>query len=255
MHSASYRDPMATASALVCSHFLLCYRARLRPVRPMRERDLKHFQGLLNEKLEELLAEADRTVDVMTDSQGRELPRPDRSRLAGIEPQLHAPHPRPRAQADRQDQGSAGPHRRRHLRQMRGVRREHQPRAPGGPTGHHPLHRLQVPPGGARAEAPRRALSVRKAVIPAAGLGTRFLPATKAIPKEMLPIVDIPTIQYVVEEAVASGIDHVILVTGRGKDSIDRPLRPSPPSSRPSSPRRARTSWWRWCARSRRRSR
>jgi UTP--glucose-1-phosphate uridylyltransferase len=57
-------------------------------------------------------------------------------------------------------------------------------------------------------------------VIPAAGLGTRFLPATKAIPKEMLPIVDIPTIQYVVEEAVASGIEHVIMVTGRGKDSI-----------------------------------
>jgi UTP--glucose-1-phosphate uridylyltransferase len=63
-------------------------------------------------------------------------------------------------------------------------------------------------------------MAVRKAVIPAAGLGTRFLPATKAIPKEMLPIVDIPTIQYVVEEAVASGIEHVILVTGRGKDSI-----------------------------------
>jgi UTP--glucose-1-phosphate uridylyltransferase len=63
-------------------------------------------------------------------------------------------------------------------------------------------------------------MSVRKAVIPAAGLGTRFLPATKAIPKEMLPIVDIPTIQYVVEEAVASGIEHVILVTGRGKDAL-----------------------------------
>lgn len=63
-------------------------------------------------------------------------------------------------------------------------------------------------------------MAVRKAVIPAAGLGTRFLPATKAIPKEMLPIVDIPTIQYVVDEAVASGIEHVILVTGRGKDSI-----------------------------------
>jgi UTP--glucose-1-phosphate uridylyltransferase len=63
-------------------------------------------------------------------------------------------------------------------------------------------------------------VGVRKAVIPAAGLGTRFLPATKAIPKEMLPIVDIPTIQYVVEEAVAAGVEHVILVTGRGKDSI-----------------------------------
>jgi UTP--glucose-1-phosphate uridylyltransferase len=63
-------------------------------------------------------------------------------------------------------------------------------------------------------------MSVRKAIIPAAGLGTRFLPATKAIPKEMLPIVDIPTIQYIVEEAIASGVEHVILVTGRGKESI-----------------------------------
>ena len=63
-------------------------------------------------------------------------------------------------------------------------------------------------------------MSVRKAVIPAAGLGTRFLPATKAIPKEMLPIVDVPTIQYVVNEAIASGIEHVVLVTGRGKDAL-----------------------------------
>ena len=63
-------------------------------------------------------------------------------------------------------------------------------------------------------------MRIRKAVIPAAGLGTRFLPATKAIPKEMLPIVDVPTIQYVVDEAVATGIEHVILVTGRGKESI-----------------------------------
>ncbi len=63
-------------------------------------------------------------------------------------------------------------------------------------------------------------MTVRKAVIPAAGLGTRFLPATKAIPKEMLPIVDIPTIQYVIDEAIASGIEHVVLVTGRGKDAI-----------------------------------
>ena len=63
-------------------------------------------------------------------------------------------------------------------------------------------------------------MTIRKAVIPAAGLGTRFLPATKVIPKEMLPIVDIPTIQYVVDEAIASGIEHVILVTGRGKESI-----------------------------------
>ena len=63
-------------------------------------------------------------------------------------------------------------------------------------------------------------MSVRKAVIPAAGLGTRFLPATKAIPKEMLPTVDVPTIQYVVDEAIASGIEHVVLVTGRGKDAL-----------------------------------
>src|SRR5437763_12488429 len=62
---------------------------------------------------------------------------------------------------------------------------------------------------------------VRKAVIPAAGLGTRFLPATKAVPKEMLPIVDVPTLQLVVEEALASGIEEIILVTGRAKSSIE----------------------------------
>ncbi len=61
---------------------------------------------------------------------------------------------------------------------------------------------------------------VRKAVIPAAGLGTRFLPATKAVPKELLPIVDIPTIQYIVAEAVAAGVRDVILICARGKDSI-----------------------------------
>ena len=64
-------------------------------------------------------------------------------------------------------------------------------------------------------------MGIRKAVIPAAGLGTRFLPATKAQPKEMLPLVDKPLIQYVVEEAVASGIDHVVIVTGRGKGAIE----------------------------------
>ncbi len=62
---------------------------------------------------------------------------------------------------------------------------------------------------------------VRKAVFPAAGLGTRFLPVTKAQPKEMLPLVDKPIIQYGVEEAVASGIDNIILVTGRGKNAIE----------------------------------
>ena len=62
---------------------------------------------------------------------------------------------------------------------------------------------------------------VRKAIIPAAGLGTRFLPATKAMPKEMLPIVDKPTIQYIVEEAIESGIEDIIIVTGRGKRAIE----------------------------------
>ncbi|MDQ0903925.1 UTP--glucose-1-phosphate uridylyltransferase GalU [Paenibacillus sp. V4I7] len=64
-------------------------------------------------------------------------------------------------------------------------------------------------------------MKVKKAIIPAAGLGTRFLPATKAMPKEMLPIVDKPTIQYIVEEAVASGIEDIIIVTGRGKRAIE----------------------------------
>jgi UTP--glucose-1-phosphate uridylyltransferase len=63
--------------------------------------------------------------------------------------------------------------------------------------------------------------TVTKAVIPAAGLGTRFLPATKAQPKEMLPVVDKPAIQYVVEEAVAAGIDDILIITGRGKRSIE----------------------------------
>jgi len=64
-------------------------------------------------------------------------------------------------------------------------------------------------------------MKIRKAVIPAAGLGTRFLPATKAQPKEMLPIVDKPTIQYIVEEAVASGIEEILIITGRSKRSIE----------------------------------
>src|SRR4030095_6054836 len=62
---------------------------------------------------------------------------------------------------------------------------------------------------------------VRKAVIPAAGLGTRFLPATKAVPKEMLPIVDVPTIQLVIEEAVQAGITDVVVVNGRNKNAIE----------------------------------
>ena len=62
---------------------------------------------------------------------------------------------------------------------------------------------------------------IRKAIIPAAGLGTRFLPVTKAMPKEMLPIVDKPTIQYIVEEAIASGIEDIMIVTGKGKRAIE----------------------------------
>lgn len=64
-------------------------------------------------------------------------------------------------------------------------------------------------------------MKIRKAIIPAAGLGTRFLPATKAMPKEMLPIVDKPTIQYIVEEAIESGIEDIIIVTGKGKRAIE----------------------------------
>ena len=64
-------------------------------------------------------------------------------------------------------------------------------------------------------------MKVKKAIIPAAGLGTRFLPATKAQPKEMLPIVDKPTIQYIIEEAVASGIEEILIITGRNKKSIE----------------------------------
>jgi UTP--glucose-1-phosphate uridylyltransferase len=64
-------------------------------------------------------------------------------------------------------------------------------------------------------------LQLRKAIIPAAGLGTRFLPATKAQPKEMLPIVDKPTLQYIIEEAVQSGIEEILIITGRNKKSIE----------------------------------
>ena len=65
-----------------------------------------------------------------------------------------------------------------------------------------------------------RNLKVRKAIIPAAGLGTRFLPATKAIPKEMLPIVDIPTIQYIVQEAIDSGIEEILIIDNQYKEAI-----------------------------------
>src|SRR3954468_7598538 len=63
--------------------------------------------------------------------------------------------------------------------------------------------------------------NVRKAVIPAAGLGTRFLPATKAVPKEMLPIVDVPTIQLVIDEAVRAGVTDVVVINGRNKEAIE----------------------------------
>ncbi len=64
-------------------------------------------------------------------------------------------------------------------------------------------------------------MAIRKAIIPAAGLGTRFLPATKAQPKEMLPVVDKPTLQYIIEEAVQSGIEEILIITGRNKSSIE----------------------------------
>src|SRR5690606_37364538 len=67
----------------------------------------------------------------------------------------------------------------------------------------------------------RMAFTITKAVIPAAGLGTRFLPATKAMPKEMLPVVDKPAIQYVVEEAVAAGLTDVLMITGRNKNALE----------------------------------
>jgi UTP--glucose-1-phosphate uridylyltransferase len=69
--------------------------------------------------------------------------------------------------------------------------------------------------------APTPPRTVRKAVVPAAGLGTRLLPATKAAPKEMLPVVDKPAIQYVVEEAAAAGLDDILMVTGRHKRAIE----------------------------------
>jgi len=71
-------------------------------------------------------------------------------------------------------------------------------------------------------------MKVRKAVIPAAGFGTRFLPATKAMPKEMLPVVDKPAIQYIVEEAVNSGIEEILIITGRNKESIENHFDHSP---------------------------
>ena len=64
-------------------------------------------------------------------------------------------------------------------------------------------------------------MTIKKAVIPAAGLGTRFLPVTKSMPKEMLPIIDTPAIHYVVKEAVDAGLDDIIIITGRGKRAVE----------------------------------
>src|SRR5262245_5255018 len=83
---------------------------------------------------------------------------------------------------------------------------------------------MQIEPRSPRKEGQAGDLNpmkVKKAVIPVAGLGTRFLPATKTVPRELLPIVDIPSIQYVVQEAVDAGIEEIIFVTGRGKDAIE----------------------------------
>lgn len=88
---------------------------------------------------------------------------------------------------------------------------------------------------------------VRKAVFPVAGMGTRFLPATKAMPKEMLPVVDKPLIQYAVEEAVAAGITDLIFVTGRNKRAIEDHF-DAAPSWKPTWKRRASTNCWRWSA-------
>ncbi len=88
---------------------------------------------------------------------------------------------------------------------------------------HSPFHRfskIMAPNSLSSSSDTAPVRKVRKAVLPAAGLGTRFLPATKAQPKEMLAVVDKPQIQYVAEECVASGIEHIIIVTGKGKNSI-----------------------------------
>ena len=69
---------------------------------------------------------------------------------------------------------------------------------------------------------------IKKAVIPAAGYGTRFLPASKSVPKEMIPVVDKPTIQYVVEEAVEAGIEEILIIVSDGKDAIKQHFAPHP---------------------------
>src|ERR1700709_1560595 len=71
-------------------------------------------------------------------------------------------------------------------------------------------------------------MRVRTAVIPAAGLGTRFLPATKAVPKELLPIIDTPALQLIIDECVGAGIDHVVIVTRHAKPAVEASFRPAP---------------------------
>src|SRR3954466_15177848 len=71
-------------------------------------------------------------------------------------------------------------------------------------------------------------MNIRKAVIPAAGFGTRMLPAAKVVPKELLPVLDRPTIQYVVEEAAGAGVSDVLLITSKGKGAIEQHFRPAP---------------------------
>ena len=83
--------------------------------------------------------------------------------------------------------------------------------------------------------------NVTKAVIPAAGLGTRFLPATKAMPKEMLPVVDKPAIQYVVEEAVDAGLHDVLMITGRNKNALENHFDRASELEEALPPRRRRT--------------
>ncbi|MCZ7630166.1 MAG: sugar phosphate nucleotidyltransferase [Microthrixaceae bacterium] len=85
---------------------------------------------------------------------------------------------------------------------------------------------------------------VTKVVIPAAGLGTRFLPATKAQPKEMLPVVDRPAIQYVVEEAVRAGLDDILIITGRSKRTLEDHFLTATSSSNTTCVPRARTTSW-----------
>jgi UTP-glucose-1-phosphate uridylyltransferase len=84
---------------------------------------------------------------------------------------------------------------------------------------------------------------VRKAVLPVAGLGTRFLPATKAMPKEMLPVVDKPLIQYAVEECIASGIENIIFVTGRRKNAIEDHFDSAPSGFSKSAASRIKRKW------------